>query len=128
MTSFMDSGGHLENMQIRSIRSNFSAWQHWLLDLAYPNYFYSDPKPFSSQNACTFIIRWFFLFFVLNKSKTLSTWTPVSDFAIPCQLRGMFSKSTTGNTLVSVFNQCFVLDFLYKIDLISAHLISLHRK
>ena len=46
-------GGHLENMQIRSLRRHFSACQHWFSDSAYqitPN---QGINPFSSQNACT---------------------------------------------------------------------------
>ena len=59
-------GGHLENMQIRSIKSHFSACQHWFLDSAYPNTPDSDLKPFSSQNACTIKTKRLFRFFVLT--------------------------------------------------------------
>ena len=48
MENSVNFGGHLENMQIRSIRRHFSA-----LDSAYqitPN---RGVKPFSSQSACT---------------------------------------------------------------------------
>ena len=55
-------GGHLENMQIRSIKSHFSTCQHWFLDSAYPNTPDSDLKPFSSQNACTVKTKRLFCF------------------------------------------------------------------
>ena len=53
MSNSMIFGGHLENMQIRSLRRHFSPCQHWFLDSAYqitPN---QSVKPFSSQNSCT---------------------------------------------------------------------------
>ena len=48
MENTVNFGGHLENMQIRSIRRHFSA-----LDSAYQITTNRSVKPFSSQNACT---------------------------------------------------------------------------
>ena len=42
-------------MQIRQWKRHFSACQHWFFDSAYPNTPNCDIKPFSSQNACTFM-------------------------------------------------------------------------
>ena len=53
MSNSMIYGGHLENMQIRSLRLHFSACQHWFLDSAYQITPKQGVKPFSSQNACT---------------------------------------------------------------------------
>ena len=60
-------GGHLENMQIRSIKSHFSICQHWSLDSAYPNTPDSDLKLFSSRNAFPSKLSDFSDFFVLTK-------------------------------------------------------------
>ena len=53
MSNSMIFGGHFENMQIRSLRHHFSAYQHGFSDSAYqitPN---QGVKPLSTQNACT---------------------------------------------------------------------------
>ena len=43
-------GGHLENMQIRSIKSHFSTCQHWFFDSAYPNTPDSDLSQIVAEN------------------------------------------------------------------------------
>ena len=53
MSNSMIFVGHFENMQIRSLRRHFSAWQHWFSDSAYQITPYQGVKPFSSQNGCT---------------------------------------------------------------------------
>ena len=53
MSNSMIFGGHFENMQIRSLRRHFSAYQYWFSDSAYQITPYQSVKTFSSQNVCT---------------------------------------------------------------------------
>ena len=55
-----DFGGHLENMQISSIRRHFSAYKHWFSDLAYQITLKECVRPFVFRNKSildTFNIR-----------------------------------------------------------------------
>ena len=78
MSNSIIFGGHLENMQIRSLRRHFSACQHWFLDLAYqstPNqcvksFFhkkqvhinFSDFSPWLTQSIQYRYAKWLFNF------------------------------------------------------------------
>ena len=59
-------GGHLGNMQIRHRKRHFSACQYWFLDSAYLSTPNRDIKPFSSQNACTFMKKR--LFWIISRT------------------------------------------------------------
>ena len=55
-----DFGGHLENMQISSIRRRFSACKHWFWDLAYHVTLKKFVRPYVFRNKSildTFKIR-----------------------------------------------------------------------
>ena len=64
-------GGHLGNMQIRQRKRHFSACRHWFLDSAYPSTPNRDIKPFSSQNACTFMRKR--LFWIISRTTSFGS-------------------------------------------------------
>ena len=82
-----DFGGHLENMQISSIRRHFSAYKHWFSDLAYQ--ITLDPL---SSDISTYLILLKFVFrdSVFCEYKVISPFfnmaLPISECATPKKL------------------------------------------